>query len=425
VAWDRLFVLDGGAPATRHVRQAQATWRHAFDSGAEVHASLGRARVKRDETLIGYWTLVSPETVSSYYTQYQDRYRQRSGRLEFRLPLKVAGWRHDARLGVDGYRQHFLFEGVQHIGALTTSVAAPDFRALDPASLDLWPRYNEERIDEEAAWVADRARVSDRLEVAVAVRRQRYTIDADRAGTGLTRAAAAAETTWFAGADWRFADRWRGWASRAAGMEPNRGATTSGEFLLPQVSRQSELGVAWREAGLRVSGALWRITLDNVAMTNPADRTAVIAAGSRQVEGLELSAAWQRAQWKATAHATLQRSRHRVKTSPSLGERFVGVPKAVGGLQIQGPVPLPAGLIGRLAVSLTAVGSRMGNAANTVQVPGYVRIDGSLAIPHDKRQWFVGVRNLGDIRYVESVTAVDDVFQGARRQWWLGVRLDV
>lgn len=423
VAWDRLFVLEGGAPATRHYRQTQAYWRHAFDNGAEVHATLSAARVKRDETLMGYWTLVSPDAVSSYYTRYQDRYQQRSGRLEFRLPLSVAGWRHETRLGMDGYRQHFRFDGVQHIGALTTSVADPDFSGLDPSSLELWPRFNEERISEEAAWLADRARVNDWLEIAAAVRRQRYTIDADRVGTGLVRAAAAAATTWFAGADWQLGDRWRGWASRAMGMEPNRGATTTGEFLPPQLSRQSELGVKWNKEGWRVSGALWRITLDNVAMTDPADRTAIVAAGSRQVQGLELLAAWPFARWQATANATVQRTRHLVKTRPNLGERFVGVPKAIAGLQVHGPVTLPAGWMGKLAVSLTAVGSRMGDAANTVRVPGYVRVDGGLTVVDGSRQWLLGVRNLGDIRHVESVTAIDDVFQGARRQWWVGLRV--
>lgn len=43
-------------------------------------------------------------------------------------------------------------------------------------------------------------------------------------------------------------------------------------------------------------------------------------------------------------------------------------------------------------------------------------------LKHEAQERLLGVRNLGDIRYVESVTAVDDVFQGPRRQWWLGLR---
>lgn len=422
VAWDRLFVLDGGAPAERLYRQAQAYWRHRFAGGAELHADAAAARVARDETLIGYWTLVSPDTVSSYYTQYRDRYRQASGRVELRLPLDLGGLRHEARLGADGYRQRFLFEGVQHIGALTTLVDAPDFSALDPTTLELWPRYNDERIAEEGAWLADRVRIRDTVEVSAAVRRQRYTIDADRVGSGRTRAAAAAATTWFAGADWRFAEGWRGWASRASGMEPNRGATVAGDFLPPQVSRQTELGAEWATAALRASAALWRIRLDNVAMPDPADRTAVIAAGSRRVQGLDLIAAWARAGWTLSANASLMRSRHLVKTRSSFGDRLVGVPDAVGGLQLRGPVALAGAIRAELALALTAVGPRLGDAANTVRVAGFVRADASLTLKHGAQEWLLGVRNLGDIRYVESVTAVDDVFQGPRRQWWLGLR---
>ncbi|MBI3155291.1 MAG: hypothetical protein HYZ20_07760 [Burkholderiales bacterium] len=57
-----------------------------------------------------------------------------------------------------------------------------------------------------------------------------------------------------------------------------------------------------------------------------------------------------------------------------------------------------------------------------MRVAGFVRTDANLMLKHEAQERLLGVRNLGDIRYVESVTAVDDVFQGPRRQWWLGLR---
>jgi iron complex outermembrane receptor protein len=425
VAWDRLLVLDGGAPTQRHYRQLVAHWRHAFDGGATLQADLSAARVTRDETLIGYWTLVSPDAVSSYFTEYRDQYRQGSGRLELQLPMRVGRWQHDVRLGTDAYHQQFLFKGDQHIGAIVAPVDAPDFSALVDGPPERWPRYNDERIVERAAWIANRARLGDTLELSAAVRRQHYGIGSDRVGTGRVRVAGAAATTSSAGLDWTFAADWRAWASRASGMEPNRGMTATGQFLPAQRSRQSELGLQWRGGRFRTSAAVWRIDLDNVAMTDPADRTAVIAAGSRQVDGIEWRADWRVTDWSFSANAAGLRSRHRVKTSSSLGEQFVGVPGTTGGFQFKGPIVFPGRIPATLAIFLTGVGSRMGNAANTVRVPGYVRIDSMLNLRWRQHEWFAGVRNLGDIRYVEAVTAVDDVFQGARRQWWVGVKLAI
>jgi TonB dependent receptor len=55
----------------------------------------------------------------------------------------------------------------------------------------------------------------------------------------------------------------------------------------------------------------------------------------------------------------------------------------------------------------------------------YVRLDAGLDVPVANWKIQLGARNLGDIRYGESVTAVDNVFQGSRRQWWIGLRGEI
>ncbi len=423
VAWDRLLVLQGGAPADRSYRHATAHWEHRFDSG-QLRVDLSAARVRRSESLVGYWTLVSAAEVSSYFTDYEDDYEQEGARIEWLSTLRTPSMQHELRFGADAYKQKFLFQGDQHIGALVVPIAAPDFSPLADGPPERWPRYNDERMSEQSLWAADQARVGEATVVSGAIRRQRYRIDSDRAGSGRVRVAAAEATTWSLGLDHALAAGWSVWASRAAGMEPNRGATTTGDFLPAQRSWLSEAGLRWRRGGLNTSMSVWRIDLTNLAMTDPTDRTAVIAAGSRQVDGVEWQARWQEGDIRLDAHATALSSRHRVKTSSSLGERFVGVPDVTAGLRLECPVTLP-GLAqqGKFALALAAVGSRMGDAANTVRVPGYVRADLAWRQPWGEHEWYAGVRNAGDIRYVEAVTAVDDVFQGARRQWVAGIRL--
>ncbi|MES2784133.1 MAG: TonB-dependent receptor [Pseudomonadota bacterium] len=425
VAWDRLFVLDGGAPADRRYRDLRVRWKHTLTTGLDVHVDVGNARVRRDETLIGYWTVTSPDTVSSYYTEYQDRYRQTSGRMQLRLRTTVLGLPHDLSAGLDVYRQRFHFQGVQNIGKFMTDIEAPDFSAVVPQALDLSSRYNDERIVERGAWVADRIELGRAVELSGAVRQQRYAIESDRSGVGRTIVAESSGRSWFAGASWQFSDGWRSWASVATGIEPNRGRTTSGDFLPPQRSRQVEMGAERATDQVKAALSLWRIDLNNLAMTDPLDRTAVISSGRRQVDGLELSGTWRPTQWAVSANGSYQRSRHVVKTSASLGDRFVGVPDVSGGLQLTGPFNLGRQLVGTAGLSVVAVGSRMGDAANTVRVPGYVRLDTSVSAMWASLRWSIGVRNLGNIRYVQAVTAVDDVFQGSRRQWWATVRAEL
>ena len=196
---------------------------------------------------------------------------------------------------------------------------------------------------------------------------------------------------------WRLRSQplWHIYAALSTGMEANRGATQSGDLLPPQTSKQADAGVNWRwAANGSVHAAAYRIDLTNLAMTDPTDRTAVISAGQRQVDGLKWAVGVGLAPWGVQANAAAMRTRQVVKTN-------LGIDSAVW-------------------LGLTTVGPRMGDAANTVRVAGYTRIDaGARSAWPGGHAVQVGVRNLANTRYVEAVTAVDDVFQGPLRQVWL------
>ena len=59
-------------------------------------------------------------------------------------------------------------------------------------------------------------------------------------------------------------------------------------------------------------------------------------------------------------------------------------------------------------------------ATNTVRVASFARVDAGARAgwPGGHAVQF-GVRNLANLRYVEAVTAADDVFQGPLRQLWM------
>lgn len=420
VAWDRLFVLDGGAPAARRYHDARLHWQHNGPGDWRLRLVLGQATVTRDETLLGFWALTSPSTLSSYWTRYHDSYRQRAARFDLQRQVRWGAWTHDLSIGADRYRQGFLFDGLQNIGAFSINIAAPEIAPLASDPSPTTRRYNDERIDERGLWLADKLSLADGLELTAAVRQQAYEIASARSPKPRKTVGNAAAATWLTGLSWRPGPQWRAWASAASGMDANRGTRADGGFLPAQRSMQGEAGLEVRQGGFSGAASLWQINLDQLAMTDPADRTALVAGGGRRVQGVQVQASCGDELLGSSGHLSVQRTQQTVRTSATLGDRFVGVPDQQGALHGWWRLPLPDLAALTLTASINAVGPRMGDAANTVRVPGFARADLGLKLPAGPGHWLLQIRNVADLRYVESVTRVDDVFQGARRQARLG-----
>jgi outer membrane receptor protein involved in Fe transport len=265
--------------------------------------------------------------------------------------------------------------------------------------------------------------VNERWQLTAGWRRTHYRIANDRSGAGLRVQADQRGDAWYLGASWRFAPPWLAHASLATGFEPNRGRTREGAYLPPQRQRQAEVGLRWGLAGgPSASATVFRIRLGGLAMTDPADRTAVIAAGERAVHGLQLQAQTAVAGVRLDGHLQTLSTRQVVRTSASLGDDFPGVARRTAGLRMQGRAGGQAWPLS-WTLALSAVGPRAADAANTTELPGY-------GLAHVSAVWQLapgraltaGVRNVFDRRYVEAVTALDDVYQGTRRLAW--VRLD-
>nr|WP_294916037.1 TonB-dependent siderophore receptor [uncultured Neokomagataea sp.] len=71
----------------------------------------------------------------------------------------------------------------------------------------------------------------------------------------------------------------------------NVALTAATATLQPQLSHTYELGSKWNVHGLSISGALYKILMDNVRETNPNDATSMINAGTYRSQGFELSLA--------------------------------------------------------------------------------------------------------------------------------------
>jgi iron complex outermembrane recepter protein len=303
-------------------------------------------------------------------------------------------------------------------------VAAPDFSAVDVNTLPTTRRYNDEKQRDVSWWLADRVSFvagTFPTHLTLGVRHLRYAIDGDRTGAGRVPVGGQSGTAGHVGLSSELSSAMQAYVAWSSGLEPNRGKTSGGDFLPAQQSRQWEVGTHW-QAGpqTKLHLAAYRVDLLNLPMTDPLDRTASISAGQRRVHGAEASFDTTWAAWQLQANINVQRTRQVVKTTASLGDSFVGVPRSSAGLQVTHDFGVSAGLPLRTWAAATMLGPRFADAQNTVQVAGYARIDAGVEyLIATGRSLSAGVRNLGNRRYVEAVTALDDVYQGPLRQMWL------
>lgn len=125
--------------------------------------------------------------------------------------------------------------------------------------------------------------------------------------------------------------------------------------------------------------------------------------------------------WQLPANLTRLHITQSVKTSPSLGDEFVGVPHLSAGLQRQRQL---ADSSCQVWAGVQAAGPRMADAANTLRLRGHARVDTGLRWRSSPVQAVqLGIVNLLDKRYVSAISSSDTLYQGPRRQLWLGYSL--
>ena len=398
-------------------------------AGWLLNADFSGAGVLRDETLIGFWTVVSSTRLSGYATRCHDDALQHYARLAGQWRGRLVGLSHTLDACATASRQQFVFAGAQNIGGFGLSVDAPDFDAVDLARLPMSTRYRSERADERGHFLQDRLRLALGLTLALGARRLRYLVAADRSRAGLKDAAQVQDNVWQAGLVGDAAAALVPYASYTQGQEPNRGNARDGSFLAPQRSAQWELGLrgqhATKAGSQRWQLAACRIDLDNLPMTDPLDRSALITSGARRVQGWEAS--WQGRQggWRARAQVNLQHSHNRLLTDPTQGEAFVGAAghSAAARVDAMGDAAAAAGAW----LQRQAVGPRIANVENTQALPGHSLWDAGLYWQLPSPGPAAGLRLNGTLRnalnrdHVATITALDKVYQGPRRSLWLGL----
>lgn len=407
--YDRYYL----APASRSVREYQRQalyWNDELANGWSIDAALASAQVKRNETLAGFWTIASASTLSSYYRKLTDDANQSNARIELRGKHTLAGMKNDMIVGYQRDRQRIDFSGPQNIGGYAIDIAGPDFN-LDWNALPLSARVSRERYTESGLFWFDQIQATERVRVMGGLRESAIKIDTGNAA-GIATAADIHHSSSIGGVAWQPVPQATLHLTRSESFEPNRGATRLGGFLQPRQGTQWETGIGFDGTRWNAKLALFDLEQSNLTATDPLDRNALITIGTIRVQGAETALRWEQGTLSWRANMGWQRAWNASKTSRSLGDRIVNVPAAYGAMRLAWHASRDWLLWGAVA----GVGQRAGDPENTFTAPGYATLSAGATYRIDRKTSVaLDVGNLADKRYVEALSANDNVYQGERR----------
>jgi catecholate siderophore receptor len=198
--------------------------------------------------------------------------------------------------------------------------------------------------------------------------------------------------------------------------------TVDNQDLAPETVRNTEIGAKWHDGGaLSGSAAVYSLRRGNVAVTDPLDATTTQLVEGQRGRGVELELtarmtrdwtlgvgyAWQRSWLTATQSATSQ-----------AGARMPHVPRQT--LSLWSTHALRPGLEGALGV--IAREGMYSSTSNRVILPGYARLEASLAYRIDARNHLrISVENLLDRAYYISANSDNNISPGAPRSIHIGL----
>lgn len=416
VIFDAQYVAPQSA-ALRKYDRLSAYVDHELNGDFSIHAAATGWRAARDETLVGFWTIESPTTLSGYYTRYADRATKQSFLAEARANLRLLGSSNRLALGFESNATGSRFVGEQSINGFSIDPYRPNFSNIT-ATVNAKPRNRRDRTSDSAVYLQDRVELSSATTLALGLRNTSFEQASSRSLNGELATSTRGDAFGYqVGLVHRLGDA-ELHANAARVVEPNSGVARDGSFLMAKVNDQAEIG--WRYVGTtgKLSVAGFHIVRKNDPITDPLDRTASIAAGKRDISGVEIAGERALDGWRVEANGSWLRPRNLVPALTSQGASPPNVPKFSGALTLHRKFSVG----GSAWLGAVAVGARFGDEANTFKVPGYVRADAGVKWKARGVEFSTHARNLSNKAYVQAITAEDNVYQGERRSWWLTAR---
>lgn len=386
-------------------------------SGATAWAAYGMRRGEEANSLANLSVTDATGAGSTYRFDNTREDRVGTGELGLRGKLRTGGIGHDWVLAAAAFRlEKDNAYAMDFFNTLPTGLYSPvsypqpaisagAFRGNDLADPAL-----QGRVRLSSVAVGDTLSLAgDRLLVTLGLRHQRLRVTDLAYGTGaVTNDYDESRTSPVAGVVWKAGPSLSFYGNHVEGLTQGGTApvtaANSGQMLAPYVSKQTEAGVKYDGGRFGGGLALFSTTRPRAFVTAA---NLFTAAGEDRHRGLELTLFGEAARGlRVLGGATwLDAKQRSTGVAASDGRRVIGVPRLQANLGAEWDVPAARGLA--LDARIVHTGSSHADAANTLAVPGWTRLD-------------VGARFLTEVqgRLVTWRARVDNL---ANRAYWASV----
>lgn len=427
VQYDKVYV-GSEARSKRDTTRAALAWQQSLSLNWQLQAQAQTAVVRRDETLQGYWTIVSPTQLSGYYRRLHDDYQQHDARLELNGKFATGPVKHELTAGAEWHGTNVDFNAPQCIACFNIDVANPVFN-VPGDRLTLIPRRQRDESHQRAVYFFDRMQFGPTYAAEFGARRTKLSAISSAA---LSDAPVWATTTNVADTvlsmalEAKLGIRSVLRASYDQAFLPNQGQDRNGQFVAPRRSSQTEIAYRWRPAnanGASLNINAFEITQNNITArdtSTPVVTGAVKLIGVRRNRGVD--AAWSQPlteDWAVHLVGSYVQARMIIKTSTSLGDQPVGVPKLLGSARVSRTfmwAPVKESMRCEAWLMQSGSSKRYGDAGNTFQVAGYGLTSAGAGCGQGGWNASLTASNIFGKRYVSGVTAADDIYQGDPRR---------
>lgn len=411
------------------------------DAGtALLAADLGRGVTVRNRTRVAaydkFYQNVFPGAVNDAGTTVSlSAYNNRNDRnnffnqTDFNWRAKTGGWGHTLLAGVELGRQvsdNLRTTGFfSNISPTTTTVNVPIDDPLTSLPMTWAPNATDADNHGVAKtlglYVQDQILLSRNLQAIVGVRYDNFDADVTNNRTAQHVSAKENLVSPRAGLILKPTERMSVYASYTVAYQPRAGEqltslSLTNRALDPEKFQNREFGVKWDLAeSLSFTAALYRLTRNNVAVTDPADSTRLILVDGQRVNGVELGIGGSPARnWTINGGYAYQDGK--IVTSPSAtvpaGARLASVPRHSFSLWNRVDFASKWGA----GVGLIRQTDMFASTDNLVVLPGYTRVDAAVFYRFNKTvRGQVNVENLFDERYFVSAHSNNNITPGSPR----------
>ena len=407
VIYDQSYV-DPRTQSDRDYWRVSNSLEQQLFSGWSAHLTSHYFHTQRHDVLIGFYTFVTPETLSGYYRDVNDHYDQLNLRGELHGEFEVFGNKNQLIVGIDRNEGDDRLHSQRKINGYQLNVFSPTFDYEIPETTPLNPQlhtfeygyYANNQLDLTQFWhLTTGVRFSD------FTAQQNRKIATDQ--TALTFSTGLSFTPW---------ENIASYFSYNQSFQPNYGLTKTNDFLPAKEGEQFEFGIKtnWFEKRLGWTAAIYELTQNHLITRDPTDPNYSVTNGSIRSRGFETDLTGKITDnLQLIANYSLMDSRF-LQHNEYQNHEFRNTPKHSG--TIWSKYQLPINLAGKFYIGggATFVDARFGDDANSFRINGYIRPDLMAQYHWKNLDLHFNIENLLDKRYVASSIYDDTVVQGNR-----------